>query len=324
MWINVRLRIRGFFGKTRTIVNRGPCRPNFTHTARLGLLALMAAGGCLRTAQAAEDQPPDAGTLLAQSVATLKRGPALEMKLRHTTRWFEQELAGSGTYLQSQSPRGLLLRLELRLSVGDQQSSLQQVCDGRFLWIRRELPGGASLGRVDMDRMRQALGSEDHPYWAGATASSLAVGGLPQLLTALAENFQFSMPRTVQSDDTLLWAFAGRWKPERLATLLPDQQERILAGATPDLARLPGQLPTEVRIVLRQSDLLPSRIEYRRTLGDRDKSAGKTRGPPPMVVLEILEIQRHETLDENLFCYQPGNQEVADFTELYLESLAAP
>ena len=40
-----------------------------------------------------------------------------------------------------------------------------------------------------------------------------------------------------------------------------------------------------------------------------------------MVVLEILEIRRPEALDEGLFSYQPGNQEVIDYTDLYLQAL---
>ena len=108
-----------------------------------------------------------------------------------------------------------------------------------------------------MDRIRQAVGDNGQPTWADAGTRWLAVGGLPQLIAALAENFQFSTPQAVRSDKVSLWLVDGRWKTDKLAELLPDQKEKILAGGPADLTRLSAQLPTEVRVVLGQSDLLP-------------------------------------------------------------------
>jgi hypothetical protein len=320
-WVNVRLQIMRFFGKTRTIARCGPCRYKFTLTALLVSLAV--AGGCWlpQPAQASEPDVPDGQSLLSQAVAQLTSLPALDAKLRQKTQLFGHEVTGSGTYLQSQSQRGLLLRLELKLQVGDQQSSLQQVCDGRFLWIRRDVASGASLGRVDMDRIREAIRTSERPTWADASTNWLAVGGLAQLLAALAENFQFSTPQAVRSEKASVWVVDGRWKPDKLAELLPDQREKILSGQPADLARLSVQLPTDVRVVLGQTDLLPYRIEYRRVESGRNQSTGDGRVSQPMVVLEILEIQRPEVLDEGLFSYQPGNQEVVDYTDLYLQAL---
>ena len=166
--------------------------------------------------------------------------------------------------------------------------------------------------------MREAAREQGPPTWAGAATSALAVGGLPQLLAALAENFQFSAAQPLRSEDASLWGLAGTWKPDRLAALLPDQKERLLSGEGVDLSQLPAQLPTEVHVVLSQNDLLPRRIEYRRAPAGQKAKAGSK---PPRMVLEILEIQRRDALDENLFCYQPGNQEIVDFTERYLHSL---
>jgi hypothetical protein len=282
------------------------------------MLAATGSRGLSQTIQSSANPAPDGQALIAQAAAQLMKIPALEAKLRQTTFWFDQELAGAGSYFQSQSPRGLLLRLELKLSGSDQPSSLQQVCDGRFLWIRRDLPSGVSLGRVDLERMREAVSEKGPPTWAGAAASTLAVGGLPQLLAALAENFQFAAAQPLRSDKATFWATAGVWKPDRLAALLPDQKDRLLAGGPVDPGQLPTQLPSEVYVVLSQKDLLPHRIEYRRAREGQTAMAGRT---PPTMVLEILEIQRRDALDENLFSYEPGKQEVVDFTERYLQSL---
>lgn len=274
-----------------------------------------------QSAQGSESDVQDGQSLLLRAAGQLSSLTALEAKLRQKTQLFGQEVAGSGTYLQSQSQRGLLLRLELKLQVGDQQASLQQVCDGRFLWIRRDVASGVSLGRVDMDRIREAIRTSQRPTWADASSNGLAVGGLPQLIAALAENFQFSTPQPARFEKVAVWVVDGRWKPDKLAELLPDQREKILSGQPADLVRLSAQLPTDVRVVLGQSDLLPYRIEYRRAESSGTPPARNGEASPPMVVLEILEIRRPEQLDEGIFSYQPGNQEVVDYTDLYLQAL---
>jgi len=310
-----------FFGKTRTIAPRGPRPHSFPQTLVLALLAVGGAARGSQAAQAPETNPPDGPALLARASGQLTSLPAVEVKLRQTARLFGQEVTGTGTYLQRQSPRGQLLRLELKLQVGDQLSSLQQVCDGRFLWIRRDVASAVSLGRVDLERIRDAIRDGGRPTWVDGASNWLAIGGLPQLLAALGENFQFSAPQAVRSDKASLWLMDGRWKPQRLAELLPDQRDAILTGQSADLARLPPQLPTDVRVLLDQNDLLPYRIEYRRS-----RASGKTASPDaaaaePMAVLEILDVRRPQDLDPGLFAYEPGNQEVIDYTDLYLQAL---
>lgn len=342
-WVNVRLSTTRFFGKTRTIAISGPSRHNFT-SPWAALPALLAVAGWAvwaATAQSAGELPPDVGraysadaapaprsgppssedgqTLISRAAAQLAATPALEAKLRQQVQLFGQELSGSGTYLQKQSPQGLLLRLELKLQIGSQLSSLQEVCDGRFLWIRRDLPDGASLGRVDMERIRAALGDRSQSPLADVTTNCLALGGLPRLVAALAENFQFSTPQAVRSEKSAMWVVDGRWKPERLADLQPDLKEQILAGKPFDPRRLSAQLPAEVRAVLGQKDLVPRRIEYRRP--PADSAVDEKTALQPIAVLEIVEFQMRDNLDDRLFVYQPGNQEVADYTELYLGSL---
>lgn len=278
-------------------------------------------GRFAQAAQTPENAPPNERDLLARAADQLLSLPAADVKLRQKARLFGQEVTGSGTYLQKQSPRGLLLRLDLKLQVGDQLSSLHQVCDGRFLWIRREAGTAVSLGRVDLERIRDAIRSRGRTSWVDASSNWLAVGGLPQLLAALGENFQFSAPQAVRTDKASLWVVDGRWKPARLAELLPDQRDAILAGQAADPTRLPPQLPTDVRVVLGQSDLLPYRIEYRRAAPSGSSPPPDLAKTEPNVVLEIIEIRRPQDLDPGLFAYEPGNQEVADYTDLYLQAL---
>lgn len=283
------------------------------------LLAIAGTMGLPSAAQGSDEPHLDGQTLVARAAAQLAATPSLEAKLRQQVQLFGQELSGPGTYLQKQSPHGLLLRLELKLQVGSQLTSLQQVCDGRFLWIRRDVPSGTSLGRVDMERIRTAMGERGQPPWPDVTTNWLVVGGLPRLVAALAENFQFSAPQAVRSDHAAMWVLDGCWKADRLAELQPDLKTGTPPGKPIDLTRLPAHLPTQVRVVLGQSDLLPYRIEYRRQ--PAEPAADKSAAVRPMVVLEMVEVRQGGDLDERLFVYQPGNQEFTDYTDLYLSSL---
>ncbi len=285
----------------------------------LALLATLGPLGPVSAAASADEPAADSQTLLNRAAAQLAGTPSLEARFRQRVQLFGQELSGAGSYLQKRSPQGLLLRLELKLQVGSQLSSLQQVADGRFLWIRRDLPGGTSLGRVDLERLRAALPQRGQPARPEVTTDWLARGGLPGLIAALAEHFQFSPPQAVRSDQAAMWVLEGRWKAEKLASLPPEWKPQTAKVNPADPRQLPAHLPTEVRLVLGQSDLLPYRIEYRRqpaeSAGDQNAAAR------PLVVLEITEFQQREDLDDRLFIYQPGNQEVADYTDRYLASL---
>jgi len=283
------------------------------------LLAIAGTIGLASAAPSADEPPLDGQTLVARAAAQLAATPSFEAKLRQQVQLFGQDLSGPGTYLQKQSPHGLLLRLELKLQVGSQLTSLQQVCDGRFLWIRRDVPSGTSLGRVDMERIRTAIGERGQPPWPDVTTNWLVMGGLPRLVAALAENFQFSAPQAVRSENAAMWVLDGCWKADRLAELQPDLKTGAPPGKPIDLTRLPAHLPTQVRVVLGQSDLLPYRIEYRRQ--QAEPAADKSAAVRPMVVLEMVEVRQGGDLDERLFVYQPGNQEVTDYTDLYLSGL---
>jgi len=40
-----------------------------------------------------------------------------------------------------------------------------------------------------------------------------------------------------------------------------------------------------------------------------------------VVVLELFDIHRREGLQDEHFAYQPGNQQIADHTDLYLQNM---
>jgi hypothetical protein len=232
---------------------------------------------------------------------------------------FGQQAVGAGTYLHQQTEVGLALRMELRLRFGERLTSLLQVSDGRTLWQRQDLADTTSLGRVDLDRLRSPSATGRQGTWHPVMTHAVAVGGLPRLMSGLVENFAFDEPQAAQVRDTAVWLLEGRWQKHVLTRLFPDQEEQILAGQPPDLTSLPEQMPTSVLVLLRQSDLFPLRIDYRRR--GTDEGAAEGVADRSLLRVDLYDIRRGAPLDERMFIYQPGNQEFEDLTDRFLEQL---
>jgi hypothetical protein len=184
--------------------------------------------------------------------------------------------------------------------------------------VRRELADGPTLGRVDLERWRRAEQKSEGPSAGMWTGAGLVPGGLLRLLASLRDNLEFGPAIRDQSDQMDVWVVTGMWRPAILAKLLPEQAESILSGSAPDLSQLPPHLPSDVRIVLRREDLLPLQVDYRRRSGDSTVSAATAKS---ILVIDFHSIQRREKLDERHFIYQPGQQEVIDLTDSYLQRL---
>lgn len=265
-------------------------------------------------------EPPEEG-LLRNAARQLQEQPTLRVNLRQRSDFFGYAVTGSGSYLQKSSPRGLLLKMEWRLAIGQRMTTLQQVSDGRFLWLRRnDVPGDARLGRVDLARVEAAW--EDRPAAAGAffRTPPLAFGGLPRMLLELNQHFHFPDPRSGSMGGVPVWVLRGTWKQESLEELWP---ESVPADANRGAAAtLPPHVPTHVQIVLEQADRMPRRIEYLRAVAtDPSRPAeDASRQFRRLMTLEMLEIVRGEPLDDTLFFYEPGQQEIIDQTEHYLQN----
>ena len=77
--------------------------------------------------------------------------PGIEAKARQSVDIFGQRLVGSGHYLQLPHTTSPLLRLDLKMQVGDGVITLQQIADGNAFWIRRDQPDGeSSLSRMSV------------------------------------------------------------------------------------------------------------------------------------------------------------------------------
>jgi hypothetical protein len=259
-------------------------------------------------------------SLAKRAIVAVDSQSSVHLQLRQRINMFGQQLVGNGVYQQSGQGEERRLRLDLKVNVANQSTSMQQVCSGRFLYIRRDFGSTNHLGRVDLRRIREAV--DQAPTTDGNLDVSqqwMLLGGMPQLLARLEKNFQFTAPEQAMLENTPVLVVDGYWQPQALLALLPEHQDAINAGKPIDAKALSGQLPTQIRLVVRRTDNFPLRIEYLRS-----GKAAEPNQPPPLttiMAMEFYDIRTGGHIDPLTFVYNPGNQEVADHTDVYLRSL---
>ena len=299
---------------------------------------------------AAEPDSRGGQEMVVEAAENLARWSSLQAKIRHRTDLFQQQLSGSGTYSQIRVEKKgdldrefrsrlsgssladgvpLKYRLELKLPVADHVSSLQQICDGEHLWIRRELPNDESLTRVNLKQVYEALRDAPPESTFDPTRLWLTLGGLPKLLHGLHENFVFAEPEEGQIGDQPVWTLSGTWQPERLVAMLPEHQAAIRAGRPLRADQWPPHLPDRVELALARDEeipLFPFRIDFRQTDAKKNRQplAGQGSGAPPgksIVTFELFEVQIGGPLDPQLFTFPLTNQVPVDTTDEFLRGL---
>ena len=329
-----------FFGKS---VNTGKMRFKFPI---LLLLGLVSSGAGLRYARSQEAQPsrpgapprqatarrsptadgavtpypetPSGKDLLAASIRTLESYRSISAEILHEVDLFDQRLVGSGQYWEQRQGRPLI-RLVLKLQVGDKTSSLQQVCDGQFLWTNRNLHGQSKLTRLDVARAEQALRQTADAAPREDLHVLPGIGGLAKVLRGLSTAFEFTSaePGRWGKEQRPVWRLHGQWRLRWLTKILPDQKEALEAGEPPELSKLPPHLPDRVVLLLGQDDLFPYRMEYRR-LTSSGSEQSTTRA---LVTMQLFNVTLNTPLDPTLFSYQPGDLEYSDETARFLKQL---
>lgn len=267
----------------------------------------------------------EANQLLSKSVKMIESQHSISADVAHFTDLFGKKLLGKGVYCEDRSGPRPLVRFELKVPIGESESTLLQISDGKFLWIYRVFMENAYLDRVDLERIAAAL-TEQGRAGQGAPASgglgmldSAALSGAAGLIMSLREAFSFDMAERETLYDTPVWKLRGRWRGDRLAALLPDQAEAIEQGrGEVDLSRLPPQLPDQVFIWLGKDDLFPYRIEYRR----RDAGAAGSQNARTIAAMQFMRVSFNVPLDPNQFVFEPNKAPIADRTGEYIEKLS--
>jgi hypothetical protein len=246
-------------------------------------------------------------------------------KLRLTIDMFGQRLTGSGNYLQLGQGEDKLLRLEMTIQTDEYALVSQQIADGRFLWMRRELGNTVSLGRVDLKRLRSELAAHAAPNNPVDNSAWMALGGLAKLLVSLDKNFHFSAAQQGRVAQQPMLAVEGSWKPDRLAELIEENvpsSETQPGGVQP--GPLPPQVPHRVVVLLGRDNLFPYRVEYLQEEqgGEAEPAAGPAvRRAKVINRLEFYEVEVPATIDPLRFVYKPDATQIEDRTQAMIDAL---
>jgi hypothetical protein len=189
---------------------------------KLGLLCGLFLATCAVGKLAfAQTGPHQEGDLVASAVAHLAQISHFEAKMRQRVFLFDQELIGSGVYRQRTADGLRMLRLEIRLQGEGGMTSLQQVSDGRTLWIRQDTGTETRLSYVNLRTVQNALNASV----PGASPpqivqlQGLVIGGLPQLIDELHQHFEFGEPVETTLGELPVWVLTGSWKSAALKQL---------------------------------------------------------------------------------------------------------
>ena len=242
--------------------------------------------------------------LIRQAARDVVHLPPLQCKLRQQVRLLNHELVGSGTYRQVGQGDDTKIRLDLKIQLVNGLTTLTQVRNHRFLWTRRQFPNHSRLSRVDLHRVRQA--TQPHSQTSDPTGSWIALGGLPALLCSLEKHYRFSAPQSdsLGANQVGVYSVTGRWRANR------NKSDRETAQNEP-----PAAFPMEVRVVLAKKNpvpLFPYRVEFRNLT---------SQPPGSTVIIEFFDARSLETGVPQLFSMNPGDEEIEDHTDTFLERL---
>jgi hypothetical protein len=262
--------------------------------------------------------------LLERAVLTLERHRSLSAKIRQSGSIFGQEPIGTGLYQQQRAGEGLLFRLDLRVQLGEEASSLANVLDDqRRYWTYEKVPGEeAVLTRIDVQRVEDYLQETGQMERLGSVQEWPGLGGLPKLLRSLYTAFDFTSVDEAElagQRPVPVWRLIGQWNPSRLAQMLPEDRQEAVADGRVELTRLPPQLPEQIVIFLGKDDLFPYRLEYRRETVPT--SAKEEEWPPQWsMTLELFEVSFNAVIPEGRFKF-PTSLDYTDKTAAFLEGL---
>ena len=281
-------------------------------------------GATIEEAEAEAEQGSEevsAEKLLRSAVQAITSESNLQASVRHKINLFDQHLVGTGHYSQFGEGPIKRLRLELKTQVGKTTTSITQVCDGRHLWLRENFPDSIQLSRIDVRQVRTRLeqlrrtNQTDpatqaiipHLDWG----ANIAMGGLPRVLAAVEDSFNFSVVRRATFEDVPVWVILGQWKPE--------VRDKIQSRFRVRRGNLMTHMPNAVRIVLgrdEQFQYFPREIQYLRVVeGAKEEFVTAT----ALVTLQFYDYTRTVAMNRSQFDYQRGDQIIVDRTQAFLE-----
>jgi hypothetical protein len=249
-----------------------------------------------------------ADRIIARSIRQSTSYESLSARLRVEINLYGQQLVGTGTYRQVGPVSDQLLRLDLDMGTGDSLIRLQQVNNGRYVWLKRDAPAlenpgerEQSVSRIDLRAARESLAAKGVDISHGAIHPALtSIGGLGQLLRELDRNFAFEPEaKSDQLRGHPVWLLRGHWKNNAAIGAAADHR---LSNKLEDRSPFPlPPLPRTVIVWLGQIDGIPHRIGY---FGSSPTRPHKADGIALLAMWDLLSIQVGHVIDPRHFGFK--------------------
>lgn len=267
---------------------------------------------------------------LVQNSIELLRKHSIQSTLRQRGMLFDTELITHGTYIQAEGGKGGT-RIELSIETQNLKLEAKMVNDGAY-FFRQVVSRDATSATPDSDSNKQtALPTverinlrqirnrfADDESWPGHW---IAYGGLYLFMDQARRSFHFGPPAKKEIKGKPCSVIRGTWKPDRLAMLLPDQKESILAKQALNWKRIPQHIPLEIEIYfLTQGNLanFPFRIVFYRPTEELLEGIKKN----PVLITEYTDPQIIDIPAKSTFQFNADENEVVDITEDFIASMS--
>lgn len=199
----------------------------------------------------------DPNELVLRAVQQSVWGPGFACQIRQQTHLFDRSMNAVGTYAQGGLGSGKL-KLTVKLAVGEEVRTTQQISDGRMLWT--SLDGEDRFRTVNVESVRQSVEKFGRKALERPdVALYLSVGGQSEVLRTLYLRYRWKSIWTGRMDDKSVWQLVGTRRSE-----LPTLRSHALND---EVMLLPqgDAIPSEVRLTLANDTLhplFPYKIEY--------------------------------------------------------------
>ncbi len=279
------------------------------------------------------DQNRIGNAWIQQALVTMEQRPSVSCEIVQTGWVKDRAIEIHGNYHQAGSGSNRQFRMEMQGRLANVPTRLLRVSDGRFLWTdlqwqkltkteSNENAWNHQITKVDLRKLRRAnknSGSTPAPGQASAQLASpgdwARFGGLPMLLTALNEGFDFNAGRRMQLRGEPVVALAGKWNPVRLAELTSADVTQIGKNEPP------AHAPHHVVIAISETTLFPMLIEYRANddpLSSASLEEVQRLVPSkcPLLRINFMNMQFNQPMRSDQFAYRvPPGTDTTDKTD---------
>lgn len=282
--------------------------------------------------------------VLAECLVALDRRASLRVDVLQSGAIEGQMVETSGVYLQQGHGEFCKFSLLLQGRIGSAKSRIWQVQDDRYLFTDIAWddmtktsptggvvphPGRRRVSRIDLLQVRQKLEAAQpraNTTPGRATAELIrpgawtGQGGLPMLLGALNENFDFATPRQMTFRNEPVYALIGSWKPDRLNHLLTPAAKPGVAAPTSAIAP-PERMPDHVLVAIGARDLFPRLVEYRSQSDPLSAPSLSTdarfqESQMPLMRIDLLSVRFDQPISNEYFVYRkPEGVDFRDITD---------